>query len=91
MSKAVTTKTKAKNVQIFVGTELVAESNDRLEALEKLSNLQDENIPEIKMVYHGAKVAHLYIKDRYDKNYHIKSTDYVAPSKAVSEEETAAE
>lgn len=89
MSKTIAQKAKAKNIQIFVGTELKAESNDRLEALEALAKLQDENIPEIKMVYHGAKVSHLYTKERYDKNYRIIGTEYVAPSKAVSEEEPA--
>lgn len=89
MTQKVEKPAKAKSIQIFVGTELKAESNDRLEALEKLAKLQNENFPEIKMVYHNAKVSHLYIKGRYDKNYRIVGTEYVAPSKAVTEEAAA--
>jgi hypothetical protein len=89
MTKEVAKTAKAKSIQIFVGTELKAESNDRLEALEKLAKLQNENFPEIKIVYHNAKVSHLYIKGRYDKNYKLKGTEYVSPSKAVSEEAAA--
>ena len=38
MTQKVEKPAKAKSIQIFVGTELKAESNDRLEALEKLAN-----------------------------------------------------
>ena len=90
MSKTQTQTAKAKKFQVFVGTELKAESNNHEEALNEVSELQKENVAEIKLVNHVAKVSHLYTKGRYDKNYRITGTDYVAPSKAVTEE-TAAE
>lgn len=86
MTQKVTTPAKAKKFQVFVGTELKAESNDRLEALGLINDLRNENVPEIKFVNHTDKVSHLYKKDRYDKNYRVVGTEYVAPSKAVTEE-----
>ncbi len=90
MSKAQTPQATAKKFQVFVGTELKAESNKHEEALNEVTALQKNNVAEIKLVNHVAKVSHLYTKGRYDKNYRVTSTDYVAPSKAVTEE-TAAE
>jgi hypothetical protein len=90
MSKSQTPTAKAKKFQVFVGVELKAESNNHEEALTKVSELQKENVSEIKLVNHVAKVSHLYTKGRYDKNYRITGTDYATPSKAVTEE-TAAE
>jgi hypothetical protein len=89
MTKKVETTAKAKKFQVFVGTELKAESNNHEEALEKVSELQKENLSEIQLVNHVAKVTHVYSKGRYDKNYRITGTDYVAPSKAVTEEAAA--
>lgn len=86
MTQKVTTPAKAKKFQVFVGTELKAESNNHEEALEKVSELQKENHSEIQLVNHVAKVTHVYSKGRYDKNYRITGTEYVAPSKAVTEE-----
>ena len=89
MTKEVTPTAKAKKFQVFVGTELKAESNNHEEALKEVSELQKANVSEIKLVNHVAKVTHVYSKGRYDKNYRITGADYVAPSKAVSEESTA--
>lgn len=89
MTQNVEKQAKAKKFQVFVGTELKAESNNHEEALNEVSELQKENVAEIKLVNHVAKVSHLYTKGRYDKNYRITATEYVAPSKAVSEEEPA--
>lgn len=89
MTKKVETTAKAKKFQVFVGTELKAESNNHEEALEKVSELQKENLSEIQLVNHVAKVTHVYSKGRYDKNYRITGTEYVAPSKAVTEEAAA--
>ena len=86
MTKEVKTPAKAKKIQVFVGTELKAESNIHEEVIPTIHKLQDENVPEITVVNHDAKVTHVYSKGRYDKNYRIIGTDYVAPSKAVSEE-----
>lgn len=90
MTKEVKTPAKPKKIQVFVGEDLKAESNVYEEVVPKLQELQKENVNEIKVVNHHYKVSHLYIKGRYDKNYRIIGTDYVAPSKAVTEE-TAAE
>ena len=90
MTKEVAKTTNAKKFQVFAGTELKAESNKHEDALNEVAELQKNNVAEIKLVNHVAKVSHLYSKGRYDKNYRITSTDYVAPSKAVTEE-TAAE
>lgn len=89
MSKATPTPAKAKKFQVFVGTELKAESNIYEEIIPKLHELQDQNVPEIKLVNHFHKVSMLYIKGRYDKNYRIIDSEYVAPSKATSEEVAA--
>ena len=86
MTKEVTPTAKAKKFQVFVGTELKAESNNHEESLKEVSELQKANVSEIKLVNHVAKVTHVYTKGRYDKNYRITGTEYVAPSKAVSEE-----
>ena len=86
MTKEVKTPAKAKKIQVFVGTELKAESNIHEEVIPTIHKLQDENVPEITVVNHYHKVTHVYSKGRYDKNYRITGTDYVAPSKAVSEE-----
>ena len=89
MSKEVKTPAKAKKIQVFVGTELKAESNIHEEVIPTIHKLQDENVPEFTVVNHDAKVTHVYSKGRYDKNYRITGTDYVAPSKAVTEESAA--
>ena len=86
MTKEVKTPAKAKKIQVFVGTELKAESNIHEEVIPTIHKLQDENVPEITVVNHYHKVTHVYTKGRYDKNYRITGTEYVAPSKAVSEE-----
>ena len=89
MTQKVTPKATAKKFQVFVGAELKAESNKHEEALTEVSELQKQNVAEIKLVNHVAKVSHLYSKGRYDKNYRITSTAYASPSKAVTEEATA--
>ena len=89
MTKEVKTPAKAKKIQVFVGTELKAESNIHEEVIPTIHKLQDENVPEITVVNHYHKVTHVYTKGRYDKNYRITGTEYVAPSKAVSEEAAA--
>lgn len=89
MTQKVTTPAKAKKFQVFVGEELKAESNIYEEVVPTLQTLQCENLPEIKVVNHHYKVTHLYTKGRYDKNYRITGTEYVAPSKAVTEEAAA--
>ena len=86
MTKEVKTPAKAKKIQVFVGAELKAESNIHEEVIPTIHKLQDENVPEITVVNHYHKVTHVYTKGRYDKNYRITGTEYVAPSKAVSEE-----
>ena len=86
MTKEVKTPAKAKKIQVFVGTELKAESNIYEEVIPTIHKLQDENVPEFTVVNHDAKVTHVYSKGRYDKNYRITGTEYVTPSKAVSEE-----
>ena len=91
MSKAVTTKAKAMKHQVFVGTELKLESNNPEETKQAVIELQKENVAEFQLVNHVEKITHVYKKGRYDKNYRIVDGEYVAPSKAVSEEETAAE
>ena len=89
MTKEVKTPAKAKKIQVFVGTELKAESNITEGVASTISTLQKENVPEFTVVNHDLKVTHVYSKGRYDKNYRITGTDYVAPSKAVSEEAAA--
>lgn len=89
MTQKVTTPAKAKKFQVFVGTELKAESNIYEEVIPTIHKLQDENVLEITVVNHYHKVTHVYKKDRYDQNYRITGTEYVAPSKAVSEEAAA--
>jgi hypothetical protein len=89
MTKEVKTPAKAKKIQVFVGTELKTESNIHEEVIPTIHKLQDENVPEITVVNHYHKVTHVYTKGRYDKNYRITGTEYVAPSKAVSEEAAA--
>lgn len=89
MTKPVAKNARAKKFQVFVGTELKAESNFQQDALKELGKLQKINYAEIKFVNHDAKISHLYKKDRYDKNYRVTGTEYVAPSKAVAEEVTA--
>lgn len=89
MTQKVTPPAKAKKIQVFVGTELKAESNIHEEVIPTIHKLQDENVPEITVVNHYHKVTHVYSKGRYDQNYRITGTDYVAPSKAVSEEAAA--
>jgi len=91
MTKAVTTKAKAMKHQVFVGTELKKESNNPEETLHTVNELQKENVVEFQLVNHIAKVTHVYKKGRDEKNYRVTKGEYVAPSKAVSEEETAAE
>ena len=86
MTKEVKTPAKAKKIQVFVGTELKAESNIHEEVIPTIHKLQDENVPEFTVVNHDAKVTHVYSKGRYDKNYRIIGAEYAAPSKAVSEE-----
>ena len=86
MTQKVTPPAKAKKIQVFVGTELKAESNITEGVTSTISTLQKENVPEFTVVNHDLKVTHVYSKGRYDKNYRITGTDYVAPSKAVSEE-----
>lgn len=90
MTQKVEKPAKAKKIQVFVGTELKAESNIHEEVIPTIHKLQDENVPEITVVNHYYKVTHVFLKGRYDKNYKIKGIEYVAPSKAVTEE-TAAE
>lgn len=89
MTQKVTPPAKAKKFQVFVGTELKAESNNHEDALKEVSELQKANVSEIQLVNHVAKVTHVYIKGRYDKNYRIIGAEYVAPSKAVTEEAAA--
>ncbi len=89
MTKEVKTPAKAKKIQVFVGTELKAESNIHEEVIPTIHKLQDENVPEFTVVNHDAKVTHVYSKGRYDKNYRIIGAEYAAPSKAVSEEVAA--
>ena len=89
MTKEVKTPAKAKKIQVFVGTELKAESNIHEEVIPTIHKLQDENVPEITVVNHYHKVTHVYSKGRYDKNYRIIGAEYAAPSKAVSEEVAA--
>lgn len=90
MSKSNPTTAIAKKHQVFVGAELKAESNNYEDVIPKIHELQNDNVAEIKVVNNIYKVTRLYIKGRYDKNYRIVDTEYVAPSKGVSEE-TAAE
>lgn len=85
MTQKVKTPAKAKKFQLFVGTELKAESNFYQDALKELGDLQKINFAQIKFVNHEAKVTHLYSKGRYDKNYRITGAEYVAPSKIVTE------
>jgi hypothetical protein len=89
MKKEVAKTAKAKKFQVFVGKELKAESNFQQDALKELGELQKVNYAEIKMVNHEAKISHLYKKGRYDKNYRVTATQYVAPSEAVCEEVVA--
>lgn len=91
MSKSVATQSKSKKHQVFVGEDLKVESNVYEEVIPTLQELQKQNIAEIKVVNHVYKVVQLYQKGRYDKNYRVVSGEYVAPSKAVSEEVTSAE
>ena len=86
MTQKVTPPAKAKKIQVFVGTELKAESNITEGVASTISTLQKENVPEFTVVNHDLKVTHVYSKGRYDQNYRITGTEYVAPSKAVSEE-----
>ena len=86
MTQKVTPPAKAKKIQVFVGAELKAESNITEGVASTISTLQKENVPEFTVVNHDAKVTHVYSKGRYEKNYRIIGTEYVAPSKAVSEE-----
>jgi len=89
MSKATPTTASAKKHQVFVGTELKAESNKYEDVIPKIHELQKENVAEIKVVNHIYKVTHLYVKGRYDKNYRITKGEYAVPSKAVTEEAPA--
>ena len=91
MAKSVQTPSKAKKHQVFVGEELKAESNVYEEVIPALQELQKENVAEIKVVDNVCKAVQIYRKGRYDKNYRITKGEYVAPSKAVTEEEPAAE
>lgn len=86
MTEKVKAPAKTKKHQVFVGTELKAESNVYEEVVATLQELQKQNLPEIKVVNHHYKVTHLYKKDRYDKNYRVVAGIYDAPSKAVTEE-----
>ena len=89
MTQKVEKPAKAKKIQVFVGTELKAESNITEGVASTISTLKKENVPEFTVVNHDLKVTHVYSKGRYDQNYRITGTDYVAPSKAVSEEAPA--
>lgn len=88
MTAIVAKKATAKKHQVFVGTELKKESNNPEETLQTVNELQKENVAEFQLVNHVAKVTHVYKKGRYEKNYRVTKGEYVAPSKAVSEEES---
>lgn len=89
MTQKVEKPAKAKKIQVFVGEELKTESNIYEDVIPTIHQLKDENVPEIKIVNHHHKVTHLHTKGRYDKNYRITGAEYVAPSKAVTEEAAA--
>ena len=50
MTKEVKTPAKAKKIQVFVGTELKAESNITEGVASTISTLQKENVPEFQNV-----------------------------------------
>lgn len=87
MTQKVKTTATAKKFQVFVGEELKAESNIHSDVLPTIIELQKENVPEFKVVYHQQKISELYFRDSNNKNYFVKNLDYVAPSQAVAEEE----
>jgi hypothetical protein len=89
MTKEVAKTAKAKKIQVFVGKQLLAETDSSSELKEVIFSLQQDGCTEFKVFYHVQKISHLYTKGRYDKNYRITGTEYVAPSKAVSEEAAA--
>jgi len=88
MSTTPKQQAKPKKIQVFVGTELKAESNIHEEVIPAIHQLKDENIPEIKVVNHYHKVTLLYSKSIHEKNYKITESDYVAPSKPSADDVT---
>lgn len=89
MTQKVEKPAKAKKIQVFAGTELKAESNVHEDLIPTINELKAADIPEIKVVNHHYKVALLYSKGRYDKNYRVHEAEYVAPSKPTTEEAAA--
>lgn len=89
MTQKVEKPAKAKKIQVFAGTELKAESNVYEDLIPTINELKDADLPEIKVVNHHYRVAVLYSKGRYDKNYRVQGAQYVAPAKPATEEAAA--
>lgn len=67
---------KPKKFQVFVGKELQAENNIYANVMEKVHELQDQKIPEIKLVNHVHKIAYVFTKGNSEQNYRIVDTVY---------------
>ena len=71
---------RPKKFQVFVGKELQAENNIYAEAMLKVRELQDQNVPEIKLVNHVYKIVLVFTKGNSEQNYRIVDGEYDLPT-----------